>query len=244
MVLSLAAMTETRPDEGARRPEIEPSRASIEPSRADEAGGFEAAVHADDTSRDDRELLGRIRLGDEAALARLYDRYNGLVYALALRVVGDRDLAEEILQDTFMRCWDGAERYDAERGRVAAWLMGVARNRAIDVLRGRQHQARLREREPLVAEGRAEPGVPDATEAVVLHQVVTGALAALSASQREAIELAYYGGLSQADVARVLDAPLGTVKTRMRDGLRRLRDLLLPLADADVGPRHGPGDAP
>ena len=90
----------------------------------------------------DSELLRRVQARDEAALAALYDEYGGLVYTLALRIVGDRHLAQEVLQDTFLRCWEGAEQYDPARGRPAAWLLGVARNRAIDLLRGRQHQAR------------------------------------------------------------------------------------------------------
>src|SRR5213083_3275502 len=97
----------------------------------------------------DLELLGRMRLGDESALEALYARYGGLVYTLALRIVGDPELAREVLQDTFLRCWDGSESFDAGRGRVAWWLMGIARNRAIDLLRSRPHQARLREGEQL-----------------------------------------------------------------------------------------------
>src|SRR5438105_446780 len=98
---------------------------------------------------DDHELLRRMRGGDEAALETLYGRYGGLVYTLAFRVLGDGELAREVLQDTFLRAWDGRETYDPTRGRVAWWLMGIARNRAVDVLRSRVHQGRLREREPL-----------------------------------------------------------------------------------------------
>src|SRR6185369_379612 len=93
----------------------------------------------------DLELLGRMRLGDESALEHLYARYGGLVYTLAMRIVGDAELAREVLQDTFIRSWDGRATYDAQRGRVAWWLMGIARNRAVDLLRSRSHQARLRE---------------------------------------------------------------------------------------------------
>src|SRR5712691_11063365 len=99
----------------------------------------------------DRELLRRMRAGDESALEALYARYAGLVYTLALRIVGDGELAREVLQDTFLRCWSGAAMYDAARGRVPWWLMGIARNRAIDLLRSRPHQARLREHERLTA---------------------------------------------------------------------------------------------
>src|SRR6266436_1999122 len=94
----------------------------------------------------DPELLRRMRLGDERALETLYARYGRLIYTLALRIVGDRELAREVLQDTFLRAWDGRDTYDLQRGRVPWWLMGIARNRAIDLLRSRSHQARLRER--------------------------------------------------------------------------------------------------
>src|SRR5262245_31681491 len=97
----------------------------------------------------DVELLRRIRLGDESALETLYARYGGIVFTLALRIVGDPELAREVLQDTFLRSWEGRETYDPGRGRVPWWLMGIARNRAIDVLRSRPHQARLREQERL-----------------------------------------------------------------------------------------------
>src|SRR5262245_56568802 len=106
---------------------------------------------------DDPELLRRMRRGDEFSLERLYRRYGGLVYTLALRIVGDPELAREVLQDTFLRAWDGRETYDPARGRMAWWLMGIARNRAIDLLRSRPHQARRREQQRLPREqGEAE----------------------------------------------------------------------------------------
>ena len=91
----------------------------------------------------DQVLLGRLQEGDETALGALYERHAPLLYSLAVRVVGDRQLAQEVIQDTFLRCWDQAEHYDPTRGRVLAWLIGVTRNRAIDLLRSRSHQARL-----------------------------------------------------------------------------------------------------
>jgi RNA polymerase sigma-70 factor (ECF subfamily) len=174
----------------------------------------------------DLELLNRMRRGDERALETLYARYGGLVYALALRIVGDRELAREVLQDTFLRSWDGRETYDARRGRVSWWLMGIARNRAIDLLRSRSHQARLRERDSELTANviSAEPG-PD----VEIRHVVAEALAGLSPSQRRAIELAYYGGLTQAEIAQRLEEPLGTIKSRTREAMERLRTLLRPL---------------
>jgi RNA polymerase sigma-70 factor, ECF subfamily len=184
--------------------------------------------HGEPPTEGDEHLLARLRTRDEAALAALYDRYAGLVFTL-----GDRELAEEVLQDTFWRCWDGAEQYDRSRGRVAGWLMGVARNRAVDVLRSRQHRARVRESQPLPPEGvRAEPAQADESDAVLLRHTIGGALDALSTAQRQAIELAYYGGMTQVEIAHTLGEPLGTVKSRMRDGLERLRGALRPLLES------------
>lgn len=185
-------------------------------------------------STDDHAVLLRLQARDEAALAALYDRYGGLVFTVALRVVGDRELAREVLQDTFLRCWDGAESYRAQRGSVPGWLMGIARNRAIDVVRGRQHQDRLREREPLPLPGsHGEPSHPDSTEVIATAHTVRAALTDLSDRQRQVIELAYYGGFSQTEIARRLHEPLGTVKTRMRDGMERLRQRLYPAIAPD-----------
>lgn len=173
----------------------------------------------------DPELLRRIRLGDESALEALYGRYAGLVYTLALRIVGDADLAREVVQDTFLRSWDGRETYDPERGRVPWWLMGIARNRAIDVLRSRSHRARMRERTALLREIPAT--LPDdPADTVAARRAVLAALRELSAGQRIAIELAYYGGLTQAEIADELGEPLGTIKSRTRDAMERMRRLL------------------
>lgn len=181
--------------------------------------------------REDRALLLRMRARDETALEALYDRYGGLVYTLALRIVGDRELASEVLQDTFLRCWRRVEQYDASRGRVAAWLMGVARNRAIDVLRSRQHRSRSEHGAATLPGDPGEPAQPDASDAVALRHAVTSALEALPSSQREVIELAYYGGLTHTEIAERVGAPLGTIKTRMRAGLERLGHLLAPLME-------------
>jgi RNA polymerase sigma-70 factor (ECF subfamily) len=191
-------------------------------------------MHEDADPRD-AELLRRMRAGDEAALETLYARYGGLVFTLALRIVGDPELAREVLQDTFVRSWEGRETYDPSRGRVPWWLMGIARNRAIDLLRSRPHQARLREREPVLpATGSSGPG-PALDEAVGLRRAVVAALEELSAVQRETIELAYYHGLTQIEIAHELGQPLGTIKSRMREAMARLRVALHPL--------NGPSEA-
>lgn len=183
----------------------------------------------------DSVLLMRVRAQDERALEALYDRYGGLVYTLAMRLVGDRALSQEVMQDVFLRCWHGVEQYDQERGRVAAWLMGITRNRAIDLLRGRQHQARLREETTINEPPEHGDFVQkDTNEIILLRQVVSDALQSLPIAQRQAIELAYYGGMTQVEIAQRLSTPLGTVKSRMRDGLERLRRELQPLMAADL----------
>jgi len=180
----------------------------------------------------DPDLVRRMRQGDESALEMLYARYGGLVYSLALRIVGDPELAREVLQDTFLRSWNGRATYDPERGRVAGWLMGIARNGAVDLLRSRPHQARLRERERLTMD---VPAVEkDTAEVFGLRRDVMNALHALPTPQREAIELAYYSGMTQTEIAHALKEPLGTVKSRMREALDRIRGLLAPAVERDV----------
>jgi RNA polymerase sigma-70 factor (ECF subfamily) len=177
----------------------------------------------------DDELLRRMGQRDEAALATLYDRYGGLVFTVSLRIVGDRELAQEVMQDAFLRCWDASASFDPNRGPAGGWLLRIARNRAIDLLRSRQHQARLRESTSLPEPG--EPGAigeADATEAIVTRHAVTAALAALPPPQRRVVELAFYGGLSQTEIAALLGEPLGTVKSRTRAAMERLRTTLRP----------------
>jgi RNA polymerase sigma-70 factor (ECF subfamily) len=171
-----------------------------------------------------------MQVGDESALEVLYGRYGGLIFTLALRIVGDPELAREVLQDTFLRGWDGTDAYDPARGRVPGWLMGIARNRAIDLLRSRPHQARLREREPLGALA-SGPVQPDAADSIMLRRAVVNALRGLPIAQRQAIELAYYGGHTQVEIARELGEPLGTIKSRTRQAMELLRAVLWPLIE-------------
>jgi RNA polymerase sigma-70 factor, ECF subfamily len=161
----------------------------------------------------DQELVHRIRRRDEAALEALYARYGGLVWTLAFRIVGDRELALEVLQDTFLRAWTGSGSYDPERGRVPWWLMGITRNRAIDLLRSRAHQARLRERPDEARSTDAPAALPQPADDLGLRRTVEKALHGLTGVQRQAIELAYDGGLTPAEIASELGEPLGTVKT-------------------------------
>lgn len=193
------------------------------------------AAH-DNAQQADIELLRRVRAQDEQALAQLYDRYGRLLYTIARRVVGDDALSEEVVQDVFLRFWRGAEQYQPERGRVAVWLMAMARNRAIDVLRSRPHQNRQRENSPLSDNERLTAlQQPPPGDEQFLRDAVQSALTTLSDSQRQAIELAYYEGMSQSEIATQLDTPLGTVKSRIRDGMMRLRQVLSAWVAAETG---------
>jgi RNA polymerase sigma-70 factor, ECF subfamily len=197
-----------------------------------------------DATTDDALLVAAVAGGNEEALRALYDRYGGLVFTVALRMVGDRDIAQEIVQDVFLRCWERASTFDASRGRAHAWLMAVARNRAIDVLRGAQHQARSRDRELLPGDySRPSLTHHDHGDSVALHLSVADALGALPEAQRRTLELVLMAGLTQREIAEVMQLPLGTVKTRIRDGLIRLRAQLAGTPPAAAARRTGVADA-
>jgi RNA polymerase sigma-70 factor, ECF subfamily len=190
------------------------------------------------TAPPDAALLHGILRGDEASLRTLYGRYSGLMYALALRILGDRDLAEEVVQDVFLKCWNRSHTYDAERGSVAGWLMGITRNRAISLLRGRQHHARLRERSLPETETAGSPEQADECQALALQLSVRAAVDSLSTAHQQVIRMAYYGGCTQSEIAAALGEPLGTIKTRMRAAMERLRRSLCCLNGPEQGHRE------
>ena len=173
------------------------------------------------------ELIRGAAAGDQQALAALYDATNRAVYGLLLRILGDAGAAEEVLLDVFTQVWRQAAGYSAERGSPMAWLTTIARSRAIDRLR-RTRQERERT-EPLDAAAQVA-GRGASVEQDVLERergaAVRAALEALPPEQREVIELAYFGGLSHSEIAAARGLPLGTVKTRTRLGLARLRESL------------------
>lgn len=175
----------------------------------------------------DEELMALVLQRQEAALATLYDRYIRLVYTVALRITGDRETAEEVVQDVFQTIWQAAASFQPNSGAFAPWLLGITRHRAIDATRTKRARARARERpiEDLHPVG-AEAQVDHEVDQRLLREAVREALAELPSSQRQAIELAYYGGLTRAEIATQLNEPLGTIKTRLRLGLLKLRDLL------------------
>jgi RNA polymerase sigma factor (sigma-70 family) len=174
--------------------------------------------------RTDEELLAAISTGDERALADLYDRFGRVAYGLALRIIRDPTLAQDAVQDAFLGAWRTAASFDPGRGNAQTWLLTLVHRRAVDVVRREE-----RRRADLLADETpaAETASTD-EEAQIREQrrAVQAALARLPADQREALELSYYGGLTQAELAERLGIPLGTVKSRVFAGLGRLRDLL------------------
>jgi RNA polymerase sigma-70 factor (ECF subfamily) len=175
----------------------------------------------------DHTTLERMARGDHEALAELYDRHSRLVYSLALRIIRDQGEAEDIVQEVFSQAWRQAGRYEARRGNVIAWLLNLTRSRAIDRLRGRQS------RPEAASESLLAIDIPDLTLPVDEQLSLEGrasrvraAMKELSVLQRVAIELAFYEGLTHVEIAERLELPLGTVKTRIRQGLLKLKDRL------------------
>jgi RNA polymerase sigma-70 factor (ECF subfamily) len=171
----------------------------------------------------DQELLGLVARSDDIALAELYDRYGGVAYGLALRILRDDGLAQDAVQDAFLAVWRSAAGFLPERAKPSTWILTLVHRRAVDLVRREQR----RRTEPLEPEQHPATGPSDEEAAVrFFRRAVQVALAQLPADQRQAIELAYYAGLSQSEVAERLGQPLGTIKSRTFAGLSRLRELL------------------
>ena len=171
-------------------------------------------------------LLQQIVSGDSEAFSRFYDRYASLVFTFALRLLGSRADAEDLLQEVFLHVWRQAQSYNPERGSPEAWLITMTRSRAIDRVRSirRRDMSPLSPDEPARLEGGTQVAPP--TQALEAKLTVQGALTKLPEAQRTVLELAYFDGLTQSEIAARLREPLGTVKTRMRTGLERLRGFL------------------
>jgi RNA polymerase sigma-70 factor, ECF subfamily len=180
-----------------------------------------------DSSVADRAAFERVARGDHDALGEIYDRHGRLVYSLALRILRDQADAEDVVQEVFSQAWRQAARYDASRGTVLGWLLTLTRSRSIDRLRGRQSRPATAADEGLL-NAIPDPGAPADAQVAWAGQAtqIRAALDGLSVLQRVAIELAFYEGLTHAEIAERLELPLGTVKTRIRQGLLRLRDRL------------------
>jgi RNA polymerase sigma-70 factor (ECF subfamily) len=172
--------------------------------------------------------------GDQSALAGLYDATSRLVFGLVLRIVGDRPTAEEVLLDVYTQAWRQSANYDEERGAPLAWLMTIARSRAIDRLRSAKHEQYKESLDAVREISDTDPNPEQATVASERRRLVCSALATLPAEQREVVELAYYSGLSHSEIALRLGQPLGTVKTRTRLAMIKLRDILRPVLEGQI----------
>lgn len=163
-------------------------------------------------------LVSAIRSGDEAAVAQLYDRYSGVVYSVALRVLGDTGAAEDVLQEVFMQFWRNPQVFDTSRGSLAGWLAVIARNRAIDVVRKRRPETEVSD---LVVS--VEPDLVRQADWNLALGKIRGALGSMPAPQRAALEMSFFEGLTHPEIAGKTGEPLGTIKTRIRAGLLALR---------------------
>jgi RNA polymerase sigma-70 factor, ECF subfamily len=177
----------------------------------------------------DEKLVSLIAQSHEQALAQLYDRYNRLIFSLALAVVNDRETAEEITLDVFMRVWQKADTYRAEQAKVSTWLTHIARHHSIDVLRRRaarlDHSA-IHWEDVIRNVGSSLPGPQESVELSLRRARIHAALARLPAEQKQALFLAYFGGYTQSQIAEILAQPLGTIKTRLRLAMQKLREFL------------------
>lgn len=183
------------------------------------------------TSLGDAALMVAIGRYNDGALAEAYARHGGAVHGLARRLLRNDALAEEVTQEVFTRLWDRPERFDPERGSLRAFLMADSHGRAVDLIRAEDARRNREERDARLAPSTSAPDPEQEVWSLVASEQVRAALASLSSDERQAIELAYFGGQSYRQVAVALDQPEGTVKSRIRSGLRRLR---IELASAGV----------
>ncbi|TMF12600.1 MAG: sigma-70 family RNA polymerase sigma factor [Chloroflexi bacterium] len=174
----------------------------------------------------DHHMAAQLKRGDSTALESLYDRYGGLAYGLAFRILNDRSAAEDAVQEAFLAVWRNASGFDTSRGSLRNWLLSIVRNRAIDRLRG---NVRIH-REVQLESAEHAPEVPDAWQAVAVdleRKQIRDGFAELPDAQRRTLELAYFGGYTHVEIASRMQVPLGTVKGRMRIGLEKMRSFLV-----------------
>jgi RNA polymerase sigma factor (sigma-70 family) len=174
--------------------------------------------------RSDEALVEAVARADEDALGELYDRFGKVAYGLAYKILQDAGLAEDAVQEAFLQVWRAAGSYQPDRAKAGTWLLTFVHRRSVDLVRREQRRRTM----PAVEDPRgSKPGADEAAVARSRREIVQRALRRLPAEQREPIELAYYGGLTQSELAERLDQPLGTIKSRMFTGLERLRVLLV-----------------
>ena len=216
-----------------------------------------AVVESEQRSEEpDEQLVGNVAAGDATALATLYSRYQAMSYALAMRITADASLAEDVVQEAFLGIWRNAARYSSARASARTWILAIVHHRSIDTVRRRRPTADLPDSDAAPPRSLLMPDVWPEVAGRLDREVIRRALARLPASQREAIELAYYGGLTQQEIAARTGAPLGTVKSRVRLGLLGMREALvaegagegrgaggtdaaLPRIDGPARERHG-----
>ena len=196
---------------------------------------------ASPTDDADRAVLALVNAGQLDALQELYDRYRVMAYSIALRITSDASLAEDVVQDAFLGVWRNASRYVEGRGSVKTWVLAIVHHRAVDAVRRRRPTTELPEREDIPPPQLTVPDIWPDVAAELDRAGIAAALATLSPAQREAIELAYWGGLTQQEIAERTGAPLGTVKSRVRLGLLALRGALTGDALPGDEPTEGSG---
>jgi RNA polymerase sigma-70 factor (ECF subfamily) len=179
-----------------------------------------------DEASDEADLLGGLAAGDQRCLAALYDRYGNAALGLAFKVCGNRTIAEDIVQEAFLALWQRPDSFDAKRGSAGSFLMGIVHHKAVDAVRREASVHRREENFAVDPQESSEDEVVEAAWISMRKTKVLQALGQLSPVQKEALELAYLKGLTYSEVAERLNIPLGTAKTRMRDGMIRLRALL------------------
>ena len=175
----------------------------------------------------DPALVRDMMAGDERALSLLYDRYSGMLYGLLMRVLRDPQAAEEVLQDVFLQLWRNGSQFDAARGSLPAWLLVIGRNKAISMLRRRTGREVLEETEGSFANTFVSPqNIEEEASRTEMSAALRDALAQLPAEQRLALELAYFEGMTQSEIATKTGSPLGTVKTRIRSAMQSLKQIV------------------
>ena len=221
---------------------------TLERGPAESRGAATPASSATPTPQaaEDRALVARVAAGDGGALEALYERYGRACYSLARRILVDEQLAQDAVQEVFLTVWRDAARFDAARGGFSSWLLSMTHHKAVDAVR-REENLRKRRTSDDTLEVREDdaPAVDDAVWSLLRRQRVREVLQTLPEPQREALTLAYFGGYTQREIAGLTSTPLGTVKTRMLAGMRRMATSLDGLSNAaDGGPRisfDGPG---
>ena len=178
------------------------------------------------------DLLKRTGEGDRHSFEQLYERYSGVLFSTAFRILNDQSAAEDVIQDVFVQIWEKAPLYDSTRGKPLTWAVTMTRNKAIDRLRSQQRRNRLRdemETHASIFEEFSDRSSLDEVQSAEKGELIRQAVRQLSKEQRQAIELAFFSGMSQSEIAETVGEPLGTIKARIRRGMMKLKEIVTPL---------------